>query len=172
MKNRDNSGKPTPEDQKIWNDVTRSVTAYVSKKEKAPSLKRGHPPSKQARTDLILQKTLKLSDAPAFDPETARNLKKGKMKIEARLDLHGFSQEKALLMLEAFISKAVMTQKRTLLVITGKGKLSPAGGVLRRMLPLWLERPVLKKYILAWAGARPEHGGSGAFYIRLRKTKA
>lgn len=170
MKNRDNSGKPSLEDQKIWENVTRSVTAYSTKKEKtAPPRSARHTPKPKPapptrREDPVSPKPF------LFDPATAKALKRGKMRVEARLDLHGLSQEKALSRLESFISDAVAAQKRTLLVITGKGRLSSSGGILRRMLPLWLEKPFLKKYVLAFSEARPEHGGSGAFYIRLRKS--
>lgn len=68
-----------------------------------------------------------------------------------------------------FIAASASQGKKTLLVITGKGLKSD--GVLRRMLPLWLENPLLKKYVQSITAAEPKDGGTGAFYVRLRTTK-
>jgi len=57
--------------------------------------------------------------------------------------------------------------KRCILVITGKGL--HGQGIIREQLPKWLSISDLKDYILAINQAKPTHGGSGAFYILLRK---
>jgi DNA-nicking Smr family endonuclease len=106
-----------------------------------------------------------------FDRATATKLKKGKMPLEGRIDLHGMTQSQARSALHRFVAAAVKSGKRTVLVITGKGRLSAQGGVLRRMLPLWLEDPALGKHVIALTPAAPKDGGSGAFYLRLRKRK-
>jgi DNA-nicking Smr family endonuclease len=48
-------------------------------------------------------------------------------------------------------------------VITGKG------GVLRRYLPLWLGQEELKPLVSGIAEAHATHGGSGAFYVALKR---
>ena len=64
---------------------------------------------------------------------------------------------------------------RTLLVITGKGLKKTEDyqifdrGVLRAMLPVWLGEPELAPFIAGWHRAAPDHGGEGAFYVRLRR---
>jgi len=108
---------------------------------------------------------------PVQDDGTARALRKGKWEIDKKIDLHGKTQAEAKTALEKFILTAQRQDKRTLLVITGKGSRSAGGGVLRRMLPQWLEVPPLKGVVLALTPARPEDGGDGAFYLRLRKKK-
>jgi len=105
------------------------------------------------------------------DDGTARALRKGKWPIDKKIDLHGMTQAAAKAALEKFILSAQKQDKRTLLVITGKGSRSTGGGVLRRMLPQWLELPPLKGLALALTPARAEDGGDGAFYLRLRKKK-
>jgi DNA-nicking Smr family endonuclease len=65
---------------------------------------------------------------------------------------------------------------RTLLVITGKGLKKTDDlqildrGVLRAMLPVWLAEPALAPLIAGWDAAAQEHGGDGAFYVRLRRA--
>jgi len=104
-----------------------------------------------------------------FDRSTETRLRKGQLEIEARIDLHGMTQGEAHAALGRFIRAAVRAERRTLLVITGKGRLG--GGVLRRSLPLWLEDSALGGDVLAITPAAPKDGGDGAFYIRLRKPK-
>ena len=103
-----------------------------------------------------------------FDRATADKLKKGKLEIDGRLDLHGMTQGEAHAALRRFIALAGKNEWRTLLVITGKGRVTEGGGVLRRMLPLWLEE---FSSVLATSPAQPKDGGSGAFYLRLRKKR-
>ncbi|NNE82945.1 MAG: hypothetical protein HKN28_03145, partial [Alphaproteobacteria bacterium] len=59
----------------------------------------------------------------------------------------------------------------TVLVITGKGSVREGGGILRRRLPDWLNQSICRPHVLAFATARPEHGGSGAFYVLLRRRR-
>ena len=105
------------------------------------------------------------------DKRTVERMRRGKLPIDARLDLHGSYQDVAQADLNAFISSCAATGCRTVLVITGKGAVSEGGGVLRRRLPDWLNQPVCRPHVLAFATARPEHGGSGAFYVLLRRRR-
>ncbi|WP_395012639.1 Smr/MutS family protein [Devosia sp.] len=41
--------------------------------------------------------------------------------------------------------------------------------MLRAMLPVWLGQPDLAPLVAGWDEAAPGHGGSGAFYVRLRR---
>ncbi len=63
--------------------------------------------------------------------------------------------------------------------ITGKGKNSDPGyvipqrnGVLRSQVPLWLKEPRLSNLILQVEKAHQRHGGYGALYIYLRRTRS
>jgi DNA-nicking Smr family endonuclease len=112
--------------------------------------------------------------APAFDRGIEEKLKKGKLPAEARLDLHGMTQEEAHRALQRFIPSAAKAGTRTLLIITGKGKTADGktgGGVLKRMVPLWLQETSLRGYIIALSTAPVKDGGSGALYVRLKKKK-
>ncbi len=115
--------------------------------------------------------------AGGLDRRSADRLRRGMRPIEARLDLHGMTQEAAHRALSRFILAGVADRLRTVLVITGKGaRVDPSDGsgrgVLRRAVPLWLEEPALAAHILATAPARPQHGGDGALYVLLRRNRA
>ena len=105
------------------------------------------------------------------DKRTVERMRRGKLPIDARLDLHGSYQDAAQADLNAFISSCAATGCRVVLVITGKGSIGEGGGVLRRRLPDWLNQPACRPHVLAFATARPEHGGSGAFYVLLRRQR-
>lgn len=90
--------------------------------------------------------------------------------IQARLDLHGHTLESAYNALRNFISSAQARDMRMVLVITGKGR-EGASGTLRAMFPRWLDEANLKKYIISYENAALRHGGTGAWYVRIRKKK-
>jgi len=60
--------------------------------------------------------------------------------------------------------------QRTMLVITGKGK--DGEGVLRRSLPVWLDAEVALGVVQGYDTAAVHHGGSGAFYVRVRAARS
>jgi len=105
------------------------------------------------------------------DRRTVERMRRGKLSIDARLDLHGHYQDAAHAELNAFIASCAASGCRMVLVITGKGAVSEGGGILRRRLPDWLNQPACRPHVLAFATARPEHGGSGAFYVLLRRRR-
>ncbi|MGI9481316.1 MAG: Smr/MutS family protein [Hyphomicrobiales bacterium] len=123
----------------------------------------------------------------SLDRRTRQKLTRGNVDIEGRLDLHGTGVEMARVKLKGFLTAARAAEKRTVLVITGKGcspfarhTLHGAGhfdapermGRLRRLVPQWLEEPEFRVLVAGFQPAHPRHGGGGAFYIRLRRVRA
>jgi DNA-nicking Smr family endonuclease len=102
-----------------------------------------------------------------IDRATAERLKRGQLAIEARLDLHGMTQEEAHRALAGFIVRSRGGGRRCILVITGRGV--AGGGVLRGAVPRWLAEPLLRPHLLAIAPAQPRDGGGGALYVLLRR---
>gem|GEM_PF-834184 len=97
--------------------------------------------------------------------------------IDGHLDLHGMTQVQAYEKLCQFIIYAHTTQKRNVLIITGKGQrlqnnltFTPMG-VLRQMLPIWLEAQILRSYIVHYHQAKPQDGGLGAYYVKIKRIK-
>ena len=103
-----------------------------------------------------------------IDRANAERLKRGRHKIEARLDLHGMTQDEAHRVLLGFIRAARAAGKRCVLVITGRGRLG--GGVLKAAVPRWLDEAEFRPHLLAVASARPRDGGGGALYVMLRRN--
>ena len=79
------------------------------------------------------------------------------------------TQEAAHATLLTFVMAEQRRGTRCVLVITGRGLRS--GGVLRAMTPRWLATPPLADHILAHSPARIAHGGDGAFYVLLRRSR-
>ena len=104
-----------------------------------------------------------------IDRASAERLKRGRRPIEARLDLHGMTQAEAHAALSRFIAGSRAAGRRCVLVITGHGRIS--GGVLKQSVPRWLNEPSMRRQLLAIAPAQPQHGGAGALYVLLRRSK-
>jgi DNA-nicking Smr family endonuclease len=95
-----------------------------------------------------------------------RRLRRGSFRIQAELDLHGLNREKARHATAAFLQRCRDRDHRCVRIIHGKGNGSPnSGPVLKVALDGWLRR---RRDVLAFASARPEHGGTGAVYVLLR----
>ena len=93
---------------------------------------------------------------------------------DARIDLHGMTQDAAYRRLHRFLETARADGARMVLVITGKGGPAEPGshgtgrGVLRRAVPEWLRSPAYTPLVSGYHSAGPRHGGEGALYVRLR----
>jgi len=100
-------------------------------------------------------------------------LSKGKKEIEARLDLHGMTQARAHRALSGFLHRAHGDGLTFVLVITGKGKIGAGSerGVLRRQVPEWLSQPEFRTLVVGFEEAHVGHGGAGALYVRIRRSR-
>ena len=90
---------------------------------------------------------------------------RGKVEIDARLDLHGHTQAEAHRELSAVLHTSAARDKRMVLVITGKS------GVLRQQVPQWLSLPEFRAFVIGFETAHVGHGGEGALYVRVRRAK-
>ena len=97
--------------------------------------------------------------------EEKQKVARGHVSIEARLDLHGHTQDEAHGELLRFLRRASANEKRLALVITGKS------GVLRREVPRWLALPEFRAMVIAVEPAAIKHGGAGALYVRVRRER-
>lgn len=105
------------------------------------------------------------------DKRLAERLKRGQLPIDAMLDLHGLTQEEAHRQLDAFLANSAHVGRRCLLVITGKGLWREDSGILREMVPRWLNEAPNRGRVLAIAQAQPRHGGAGALYLLLKRRR-
>ena len=105
-----------------------------------------------------------------FDPALYKKIASGKVALDGKLDLHGMTEAHAHQRLVAMIERAWSQGRRRLLVITGKGR--DGESPLRTALPKWLSAPSLAPYVSSFDYAGKRHGGDGAFYVLLRKSRS
>lgn len=110
---------------------------------------------------------LKPTTAPIPDRGKERRVRRGQAPISATLDLHGHTQASAQGLLISFLTRQRGLGAECVLVITGKGRMSE--GVLRARLLEWLGTSQARTLVSGYASAHQKHGGSGAWYIFLRK---
>lgn len=100
-----------------------------------------------------------------------KKLAKGRLQLEARIDLHGMFQSEAHALLHAFIQRAHERGLRHVLVITGKGASMGSDGALKRAVPMWFSKPEFRHLISSYETAAQNHGGDGALYVRLTRSR-
>jgi len=176
---------PKSEERALWRAATQGV-APLPKRAAAPDTTPpalAEPPSKAAKAKPARPvvprppPAARLPDlapglAPGVDRRNADRLRRGERKIEARLDLHGMTQDEAHRALNGFLDRAEHAGWRCVLVITGKGRAgSSAAGVLRAAVPRWLNEAPNRARLLAMAAAQPKDGGAGAMYLLLRRRR-
>ncbi|MCX8500629.1 MAG: Smr/MutS family protein [Alphaproteobacteria bacterium] len=113
------------------------------------------------------------------DRSTAEAFQRGRMPMEAVLDLHGLTEEAAHRRFQQFVQHSVALGRRTVLVITGKGKKSdeldglfePNRGNLRRAIHNWINHGAERRVILLLVQAQPKDGGNGAWYLLLKRKR-
>jgi len=137
------------------------------------------PKSGAKPNDISPSLTSQLSAQPvSMDRKSFGKMKRGKLKPEGRLDLHGMTLDQAHPALMRFIMSAHGQGKRLVLVITGKGKSRDDGGpipvrygVLKHQVPQWLQMQPLSGVVLQVTQSHISHGGEGAYYVYLRRTR-
>ncbi|NOX74577.1 MAG: DNA mismatch repair protein MutS [Alphaproteobacteria bacterium] len=117
--------------------------------------------------------------SPNMDKRNFERLKKGKLQVDGRIDLHGMTLAEAHPALNGFVRDAHADGKRLLLVITGKGGtvrpdiggMPSRRGVLKSQVPQWLSMAPLSPLVLQVTQATQKHGGAGALYVYLRRQR-
>lgn len=184
----------TQEEIDLWRRVVERAEALHPEKVPQPlplpKPKPGKPARHRATTGAPIRHSSAkaAAGAPAAGGPTAPvphmnrrifdRMKRGRLAPEARLDLHGMTMDHAHPALVRFVLSAQASGKRLVLVITGKGRaredsgpIPAPHGVLRRQVPFWLSSPPLTQAVLQVAPAHISHGGSGAYYVYLRKPR-
>jgi DNA-nicking Smr family endonuclease len=119
------------------------------------------------------QPKLQLKPLVPLERRMRQRVARGRAPIDGIIDLHGMRQDEAHRALLNFIHRKHHDGAAVVIVITGKG--SPdAGherGVLRRMVPHWLADPNMRGCVLGYEEAAQHHGGGGALYVRIRRSR-
>lgn len=160
------------EDVEIWSRVTRTVKAY--KGSAVPNVQRGSTPqigSQKIAPQNIRPRNVGVLPRKRYDaPQIAKDkrVRRGKITIDRKIDLHDLTQDAALASLTRHLYTSSERGYHCVLVVTGKGGVH-LGGVLRSMLPIWLSSTQLRPLISRYAPAHLRHGGSGAWYVFLKQ---
>ena len=186
MSSRDGSRRRvlSYEERVLWATVTKAIAPLraaarlAAEADGAPEIKIAKPSRaaagpKRASPPLAPQKPASPPLAPPLAPlgrRMKRGVARGKQAIDARLDLHGLTQSEAHAALLHFLRNAHARDARLLLVITGKGR-GAEPGVLRRQVPQWLSLPEFRTFVVGFEDAHIAHGGEGALYVRLRRSR-
>ena len=144
-----------------------------------PSFKVGQAVDHRSDHDLLPSLGQQMRSAPIqMDQKAYGRLRRGKLKPEARLDLHGMTLAQAHPALTGFILRSASAGHRLVLVITGKGKHRDDGGpiptkfgVLRHQVPQWLKMAPLGGLVMQVSESHIRHGGQGAYYVYLRRGR-
>jgi len=181
MTTRKGKRRLTKEERALWTGVTRSVAPLRVSIDPAvdSSPMELPPPAPEQRSIPGGKATAASAKKPPPLAPLGRRLKqrvaRGTEAIDARIDLHGFTQAQAHSALLHFLRRAQGDGARLVLVITGKGGRADDGsrerGVLHRQVPLWLRLPEFRDYVVGLEAAHPSHGGDGALYIRVRRGR-
>lgn len=170
----------TAEEQTLWAQVVQKVKPLKSRRKQGLSI----PPKQGFLTKRIpVQQPLVLppewaSATKDLSSSSRRLHRTRKVKIEARLDLHGFTRDQARTHLAQFLTLCQNRHYLWVLVITGKGRpkvnedssnQNSPQGVLQDLVPQWLEGSALQAVVSGYTLAKPQDGGSGALYIRLKR---
>lgn len=171
------------EDKNFWLETVKNVTEFnsVNKITKNKNIK---PEVKKHRQFAVKQefstysKNLEELEQGGIDKATLKKFKKEEFKIEARLDLHGLTEEEAFIKVDNFIPECYNQNKRCVIIITGKGltvreddDIFTPKGILKRQVPQWLNMPRIRAMILIYKNPSEKLGGSGALYILLKRNK-
>ncbi len=113
-----------------------------------------------------------------LDASWDRRLARGMTAPDLTIDLHGHTLSSAHAELEAGLTRAVAMQARLILLVTGRAPPpgrsrldNPLRGVIRASIGDWLHHARHASHIAAVRNAHPRHGGAGALYVVLRRTR-
>jgi DNA-nicking Smr family endonuclease len=172
------------EERSLWDSVARQVKPLRKKPRLAKALASEHASHPAAAKPAPPPRPIAATHAPKpakpavpplapFGRRERARLSRGKNEIDARLDLHGMTQTRAHRALFGFLQRAHHDGLTFVLIITGKGKVGAEAerGVLRRQVPHWLSLPEFRSLVVGFEEAHIGHGGEGALYVRIRRSR-
>jgi DNA-nicking Smr family endonuclease len=179
------------EEEALWSSIARSITPLRQTKKRSeppdhaggpamPASVSGPRPVRHAMP--VAEKPEKPPPLAPLDRRFKQRVASGRTPIDARLDLHGFTQRDAHAALLRFLRSAQAAGAKVVLVVTGKGTLrrlpgqgdypeTREPGILRRQVPMWLSLPEFRPFVVSVEDAHATHGGTGALYVRLRRAR-
>lgn len=127
------------------------------------------------------ERIMTLGEVPTVDPQAVLawkqdgvqqgvfdKLRKGDYPVEAQLDLHHKTVKEARVALWSFLQEAQKNGSRCVSVAHGRGERSPTPARLKSFVLHWLTGLPLA---IAFHSAIARHGGTGATYVLVQKSK-
>ena len=179
----------SPDDEHSFQEAMSDVVPLPGKRRKAirnpaPDMRPAHPAPDDEQEALAylrnlvkgsLEMDITFSDeyiegsVSGLSPKLMKRLKKGQFPVQAHIDLHGLTKHEAQRKVRDFLIQSRKLGLRCVLIVHGRGLNSPDSlPVLKERLPIWLNRGLARKIVLAFATAMPYDGGTGAIYVLLR----
>lgn len=157
--------KLTEPEKEIWGRVSRTVTPRRAKGAK-PEVSR-----QDFAAMMRVPPKMCLASKPrpqSLDVNQDKKVRRGRVDVGMTIDLHDLTRDQAYPALISGLVRASNRNMRCVIVVTGKG--ARLEGVLRRSLPGWLATDPIRPLIASYAQAHIRHGGSGAWYVFLKRT--
>lgn len=172
MSKKDNNSN----DLDLWNQVTKDIKAIRKKVSKAtPKVNKPEIEKKVSPKYPIPKKpnsNLKISEVKDISLKQAKRMDRGHLQVDRTLDLHGMNVAQAHLLFERCVKECYYSNKRNLLIITGKGLKSPnREGKIRQEFKEWINTESIRSMVLRVSQATQKDGGSGAYYVLLKRVK-
>jgi DNA-nicking Smr family endonuclease len=180
-----------PDDRALWQrviDTVRPIKGRKAKPKPAPVPPRAiaaPPPPAPVPVAVARRIEAKKPPRPPEPGETLdggwdRRLRRGVVSPDMTIDLHGYTLIDAHAELEAGLAGAIRRHARLILLVTGRPPRGgsadridgrPVRGAIRASVGDWLRFSPHAPHIAAVRSAHPRHGGAGALYVILRRTR-
>lgn len=183
-----------PDESALWKKVAATVkplakakaplapVAPPTVKPPKPTTRNTAAPAAPPRAPAKLPPPRRTHQAATLDGHWDRRLRKGLVRPDLSIDLHGHTLASAQALLDDAIGRGLMRGARVLLVVAGRlrpgadrlpqmhGDPRPRGAI-RASLPDWLAYSPHADQIVALRPAHISHGGAGAVYVILRRGR-
>lgn len=183
-----------PDESALWKKVAATVkplakaraplapAAPPTVKPPKPTARSIAAPAAAPRVPAKLPPPRRTHSHATLDGHWDRRLRKGLVRPDLSIDLHGHTLASAQALLDGAIGRGLMRGARVLLVVAGRlrpgadrlpqmhGDPRPRGAI-RASLPDWLAHSPYADQIVALRPAHISHGGAGALYVILRRSR-
>jgi DNA-nicking Smr family endonuclease len=162
----------TPEDKALWRLFSEGIDRLKKSKEEFVVLPLPSPlPPLKKQIPVVIQTKPEMKPRRVkyeLSPLESRHLKN--IIIDARLDLHGYKLDQAEVALSRFMTTSQQVNRRWVLIISGKGLHSAEGrGTLKKFVQEWFHQNT--HLVTGFSESKPQDGGAGAFYVKVRRLR-
>lgn len=168
--------KLSKEDKELWLSVNKDTKRLENQNTIKPNLNKctkdtfndANPIKREIRHKFAVEKRkLTLKNTTSSPKKVKKAISLGRFKYDAIIDLHGKTLQEAYADVINFIKFCYRTGKRHVMIITGHNN---GQGSIKNEFCIWLEESSIKEYVVSVKEAHYRQGGSGAYYIIVRRN--